>query len=157
MMSERAAGAAECSWIAPLRVTRTIPDAFLPYPATLGAAGYDLTIPRDAVVPAKCKAICIDVGIAMAIPDGTYGRIAARSGLSLRTGLIVLAGVIDSDYRGSINVMFQNNFDEPVELKRGDKIAQIIFEKISRPIVRLVDDLDSTKRGTAGFGSTDNV
>ncbi|QQZ02210.1 hypothetical protein KHV-MN_00131 [Cyprinid herpesvirus 3] len=142
-------------WQAPLRVKRAMSDAFLPSQATPKSAGYDLTCRADVVIPPRCKATVVDIGITMEIPEGTYGRIAGRSGLSLRTGLSVLAGVIDQDYRGSIGVMFQNLTDDAVPLKRGDKIAQIIFERICHPNVCLADELSDTQRGAGGFGSTD--
>ncbi len=93
----------------------------------------------------------------MEIPAGHYGRIAPRSGLAVKQGLQVGAGVIDSDYRGVVAVLLFNQGHEVVELPSGTRIAQLIIEKILTPCIveiRQDEDLQETKRGTGGFGST---
>lgn len=94
-------------------------------------------------------------GLAVAIPPGFYGRIAPRSGLASKHGLDVLAGVIDSDYRGEVCVLLYNTGDAPVTLAAGSKICQLILEQIITPDAAWATDLDETARGTGGFGSTD--
>ena len=93
-------------------------------------------------------------GLAVAIPAGFYGRVAPRSGLAVKKGLDVLAGVIDSDYRGEICVVLYNTGDETIHLPAGSKICQLIIEQIITPEGAWAMDLDETVRGAGGFGST---
>ena len=88
------------------------------------------------------------------MPDGLAGLIWPRSGLSVKKGLDVLAGVVDSGYRGEVMVCLYNTSDEDVEIKRGDRIAQIIFQEV--PLVSLIqaEELETSQRGSNGFGST---
>ncbi len=94
-------------------------------------------------------------GISMAIPEGLYGRVAPRSGLALKEGIDVMAGVIDEDYRGEIGVILINLGQNDKSVSAGDKIAQLIFEKYHRVDFSISDSLDETTRGAAGYGSTD--
>ncbi|AFJ20412.1 deoxyuridine triphosphatase [Cyprinid herpesvirus 1] len=137
-----------------LRVHLLEDGAVAPYRATEGAAGYDLCSPKEATIPANSKAYPVDLGLSLGIPEGYYGRIAPRSGISAKYGLSILAGVVDQDYRGPIKVLFQNLTGEDVHFKKGDRIAQIIIEKVGYPSVLVVDNLNSTLRGIGGFGST---
>lgn len=90
----------------------------------------------------------------MAIPEGCYGRIAPRSGLAVKHSIDVGAGVIDTDYRGTIQVLLFNFGKEDFLIRKGDCIAQLIIEKIALPVIRDVDDLEETTRGEEGFGFT---
>jgi dUTP pyrophosphatase len=91
----------------------------------------------------------------MEIPDGYYGRIAPRSGWALKYGIDTLAGVIDSDYRGEVGVILYNTDKEiPFNIKMGDRIAQIVFEKYYTFQIQETEILEFSKRGTGGFGST---
>ena len=90
----------------------------------------------------------------MAIPNGYYGRIAPRSGLAVKKGIDVLAGIIDSDYRGEIMVVLINLGKDAVLYNVGDKIAQIIFSKYETTDFNVVENLDDTNRAEKGFGST---
>lgn len=140
----------------PLFVCRTNPAAVLPARQTPGSAGYDLSSAEDVTVPPRNKAV-IPLGIAIAIPSEHYGRIAPRSGLATKHNIDVGAGVIDSDYRGSLCVLLFNHSDVPFDVKRGDRIAQLIIERISTPNVVEVTStgqLSVTTRGSQGFGST---
>jgi dUTP pyrophosphatase len=92
--------------------------------------------------------------LAIAIPEGHYGRIAPRSGLAVKNFIDVGAGVIDMDYRGPVGVVLFNHSGDDFHIKQGDRIAQLIIEKISNPQIVEVDDLDATARGAGGFGST---
>ena len=134
-------------YIKKLRSTATAPER-----KTHGAAGYDLCSSDEYVIK-KGKSMLVSTGIAMAIPHKTYGRIAPRSSLSCK-GLFVNAGVIDSDYRGEVKVLLVNYSDSDFVVNIGDRIAQLILEKISTPDVVIVEDLDDTGRGSGGFGST---
>jgi dUTP pyrophosphatase len=95
--------------------------------------------------------------IAIQIPQGYYGRIAPRSGLALRHCIQINAGVVDQDYRGNIIVILYNAAIEPFLIKKGERIAQLILEKIDTPELIQVDRLDDTLRGADGFGSTGNI
>lgn len=98
----------------------------------------------------------INTNISISIPHHTYARIAPRSGLALR-GIDVVGGVVDADYRGLVQVILVNNSTSEFVVKKGDRIAQLIFEVIERPAIvecRALEELGTTNRGSAGFGST---
>ena len=128
-------------------------NATVPKRGSEDAAGYDIASAEDTVVPAKGKAV-VKTGISIAIPEGCYGRIAPRSGLTVKKFIDVGAGVIDADYRGEVGVVLFNHSEEDFEVKPGDRIAQLILEKIATPQVKEATDLSFTERGSEGFGST---
>ena len=136
-----------------LSVVRLTEDAVLPVRATSGSAGYDLASACDTVVPAHGKAL-VKTGLMMTIPDGTYGRIAPRSSLAWKHHIDVGAGVIDSDYRGEVGVVLFNHAATEYRVRKGERVAQLIVERIMLPDVLEVETLDDTKRGGGGFGST---
>ena len=137
-----------------LRVKRLSENAVLPVRGSGLAAGYDLASAEDIVIPARGKAIA-KTDLAMAIPLGHYGRIAPRSGFSWKKHTDIGAGVIDADYRGNVGVVIFNHSDEDINVSQGDRVAQLIIEQISTPVVEDVEgDLDDTQRGEGGFGST---
>ena len=136
-----------------LRVKKLVEHARLPRRQSLGAAGYDLFAIEDIVIPPKNRA-AVGTGIAIAIPEGTYGRIAPRSGLAVKYFVDVGAGVIDRDYRGEVKVVLFNHSTEQFEVKQGDCIAQLIIEEIILPNIVEIDHLEETPRGRRGFGST---
>ncbi|KAG6478864.1 hypothetical protein ZIOFF_062309 [Zingiber officinale] len=136
-----------------LKIRRTHPLAFLPQRRTEGAAGYDLATCEGCVLTPHSHAI-LNTGISVKLPEGTYGRIAPRSGLSAK-GIFINGGVIDADFRGSIQVILFNFSFENILFNIGDNIAQLIIEKIALPEVEEVQFLDQTQRGSRGFGSTD--
>lgn len=137
-----------------LRVKRLNEDARLPTRGSSYAAGLDLYAAVETIVPAGGNAL-VSTGISVEIPEGVYGRIAPRSGFSMTTGLIVNAGVVDSDYRGELFVLFNNVQASAVKVHKGTKMAQLILEKIALLDVEEVDSLNDTVRGEGGFGSTD--
>ncbi|AUF82677.1 dUTP pyrophosphatase [Tetraselmis virus 1] len=128
-------------------------DAKMPCRGDQGAAGFDVYSTEDAVIP-KGGRNGVGTGLSMACPPNHYIRVAPRSGLAFKNGIDVLAGVIDESYRGEIKVILQNLGDNDFSVKKGDRIAQLIFEKISIPMLELVDSLSDTERGSGGFGST---
>jgi dUTP pyrophosphatase len=136
----------------PLKCRRLDPKARLPQRASCGAAGYDLYSVQDCVVPRHGKAK-VQTGLAVAIPDGHYGRVAPRSSVAWNF-VDVGAGVIDADYRGEVIVMLYNHGYADYHVRAGDKVAQLVLERISVPEPVWVDDLDETERGAGGFGST---
>ncbi|XP_009790306.1 deoxyuridine 5'-triphosphate nucleotidohydrolase [Nicotiana tabacum] len=135
------------------RVKKLSENAVLPSRASPLSAGYDLSSAAEAKVPARGKAL-IPTDLSIAVPQGAYARIAPRSGLAWKHSIDVGAGVIDADYRGPVGVILFNHSDVDFEVKAGDRIAQLIIQKIMTPDVEEVDDLDSTVRGSGGFGST---
>uniref|UniRef100_A0A5B6ZE11 Deoxyuridine 5'-triphosphate nucleotidohydrolase n=1 Tax=Davidia involucrata TaxID=16924 RepID=A0A5B6ZE11_DAVIN len=136
-----------------LRVKKLSEKAVLPARASPLSAGYDLSSAFETKVPARGKAL-VPTDLSIAIPEGTYARIAPRSGLAWKHSIDVGAGVIDADYRGPVGVILFNHSEIDFEVNVGDRIAQLIIEKIMTPDVTEVDDLDSTVRGVGGFGST---
>ena len=137
-----------------LRFKQLDPKAMLPQRGSALAAGLDLCSIEEAELQPRQRAM-VRTGLAVAIPPGFYGRVAPRSGLAAKQGLDVLAGVIDSDYRGEIRCVLYNTGDEVVSLPAGSKICQLIIEQIITPEAAWSNDLDSTARGAGGFGSTD--
>lgn len=130
-------------------------DAVLPTRATVGSVGYDLYALKRVTIPAFTYAKA-NTGIAVAVPPGTYGRIAPRSGLAARYGIDVLAGVVDPDYTGEILVLL-SNFSyggASVTIEKGDRIAQLILERCETPPVVELAELPGTERGEGCFGST---
>jgi dUTP pyrophosphatase len=108
---------------------------------------------EDTVIPARGKGI-VKTDLSIAAPPGTYARIAPRSGLAVKKFIDTGAGVVDEDYRGAVGVVLFNHSDEDFEVKKGDRVAQMILERIITPEVVEVQDLDDTTRGAGGYGST---
>jgi len=136
-----------------LLVKRLSEKAKLPTRGSQLAAGYDLYSAEKKIIPARGKAL-IDTQLSIAVPIGTYGRVAPRSGLASKFMIDTGAGVIDADYRGTVFVLLFNLSDQDFEVQEGDRIAQLIIEKICNPDVLEVESLDETLRGVNGFGST---
>src|SRR5689334_6616197 len=136
-----------------LRFKQLDERAVLPRRGSVLAAGLDVCSIEDLRIEPKQRAIA-RTGLAVAIPPGFYGRVAPRSGLAAKHGLDVLAGVIDSDYRGEVCCLLYNTGDTPITLPAGSKICQLIIEKIVAPKAVWSNELDETARGAGGFGST---
>lgn len=122
-----------------------------------GAIGLDLfaCLPAYDLIwldPGERK--LISTGVSLSIPPTHYGRVAPRSGLALKAGLDVMAGVIDSDYRGVVGVILINLSNASFCVQHGDKIAQLIFERAERAQLHRATKLSATYRGAGGFGST---
>ncbi len=129
-------------------------DAVIPTRGSAEAAGLDLYSLESVEIPAGKRAL-LRTGIAMAIPKGTVGLIWPRSKLAAKQGIDVLAGVVDSDYRGEIHVSLLNTGEDAVEIRKGDKTAQILIQAISVEQPLEVSELDETERGSAGITSTE--
>ncbi|RKP35209.1 chlorella Dutpase [Dimargaris cristalligena] len=136
-----------------LRIVRVHAKARVPIRSTPGAAGYDLCSAVDTTIAPNSRGL-VNTGLIIQVPQGTYGRVAPRSGLTLKHFIDTGAGVIDEDYRGELKVVLFNFGDQPFHIRTGDRIAQLILEKIMTPGVIEVPTLDSTDRGSGGFGST---
>ncbi|KAG6524305.1 hypothetical protein ZIOFF_014211 [Zingiber officinale] len=139
-----------------LKVKKLHPAAVIPQRQTEEAAGYDLKLIQSYEIFPGDRAL-LSTGILVAIPDGHYGRIAAKSGAAFKQGIHVGVGVIDLDYRGEIKILVFNLNYDTILLVKGEAIAQLIIEKISTPQVLEVDDLIDTTQGSSGFGSTSLV
>ena len=136
-----------------LRVKKLNQNATLPTRGSGGAVGYDLYSTEELMVPPAHRAL-VGTGIAIVLPVGVYGRVAPRSGLAVKHGIQVGAGVIDPDYTGEIKVVLFNHGDKDFEVKKGDRIAQLILERCETPEVEEVGEVKDTERGSKGFGST---
>tara|TARA_B100001093_G_scaffold407299_1_gene395920 strand:- start:1059 stop:1493 length:435 start_codon:yes stop_codon:yes gene_type:complete len=138
-----------------LGVKLNAPLAQLPSRGSQGAAGYDLYAanPEPIVVRHSQRAL-IPTGIQVVLPPGTYGRIAPRSGLAVKKGISVGAGVVDIDYTGDVGILIFNHGSEEFTVTAGDRIAQLILERIVTPEVVELDHVSETRRGCGGFGST---
>jgi dUTP pyrophosphatase len=142
-----------------IKIKRLTETAKIPEKAHEEDAGYDLFSDEDKIIPAMNRAV-ISTGIAIQLPsvgghfEEIYGRIAPRSGLSVKKGIDVFAGVVDRGYTGEINVCLFNSSQEEFKIEKGQKIAQLIPTIIFKDKLVEVDDLDDSKRGEAGFGST---
>ncbi|KAI6382952.1 Deoxyuridine 5'-triphosphate nucleotidohydrolase [Pyricularia grisea] len=137
----------------PLLIKKLSDKARLPTRGSAFAAGYDLYAAKETVIPARGKAL-VDTDISMAVPAGTYGRIAPRSGLAAKHFIDTGAGVIDADYRGQVKVLLFNHSDADFKVEEGDRVAQLVIERIYTPEVVEVQELEESVRGAGGFGST---
>lgn len=139
-----------------LPIKRLDPDLPLPRYAHDGDAGLDIFSAADVAI-APGERMLVPTGIAVAIPEGFAGFVQPRSGLAIRQGLSLVntPGLIDSHYRGEIKVIAINlDPAAPIEIRRGDKIAQLVIQRVERCTLEEVADLDETVRGEGGFGST---
>lgn len=129
-------------------------NAKVPFRANATDAGADICSIENLVIqPLERKAV--PTGIILEIPEGYYGRIAPRSGLAYKNGIDVLAGVVDSSYRGEIKViLFNTDNKNSFEIKEGDRIAQLIIETHFNFEFEIAQDISYTDRGSGGFGST---
>ena len=139
-----------------LPVKRLDPDLPTPGYARAGDAGVDLLAAEDMEI-APGERTAIPTGIAVAIPEGYAGFVHARSGRALREGLALVKapGLIDSGYRGEIRVIVVNlDSTDSIDIKRGDKIAQLVIQPVAVAVPVEMDDLPTSQRGEGGFGST---
>jgi dUTP pyrophosphatase len=132
-------------------------EELLPAYQTDGSAGMDLlaAVDGEVVIPPMGRAM-IPTGLALSLPPGVEGQVRPRSGLAIRHGVTCLnsPGTIDSDYRGEVCVILVNLGGEPFRVRRGDRVAQIVFSRAMRARLSVVADLDGTERGSGGFGHT---
>ncbi len=138
-----------------LAVQRLDPEMPLPAYAHVGDAGLDLAAAREVIL-APGERAAVPTGLALAIPVGWVGLVHPRSGLARRHGLTVTnaPGTIDAGYRGEVEVLLVNLGQEPVTVQRGDRIAQLLLQRVGRADIVEVERLEDTTRGAGGFGST---
>jgi dUTP pyrophosphatase len=127
----------------------------LPSYASSGAAGLDVVAAEQVTLPPGGRH-AVSTGFAIAIPEGYEVQVRPRSGLALKHGITCLntPGTIDSDYRGEVKVILANLGSEPFDVRRGERIAQLVPAPVQKARFVEVDDLDQTERGSGGFGST---
>jgi len=132
------------------------PDLPLPSRQTPGAAGFDVASAEAEFTLAPGERRAIATGLVFELPEGLEMQVRPRSGLALKHGLTLpnAPGTIDADYRGELKVIVQNGGAEPVTLKRGDRIAQLVFARFEAPLLLESTTLSATERGHGGFGST---
>ena len=134
-------------------------DATIPTKGSKYSAGYDLYSSSDFVIPKRDREI-VKTQIGVKVPFGYYGRIAPRSGFTLKKKTDIGAGVIDADYRGEIGIIIFNHSDVDIKVSKGDRVAQIVFEKIfietetPNVVIHSDETHNETERGSGGFGST---
>jgi dUTP diphosphatase len=125
----------------------------LPAYASAGAAGADLRASEALEIAAGSRAT-VATGVRLEIPPGHVGLVWPRSGLAVRHGIDTLAGVIDSDYRGELKVVLVNHGDEPFRIAPGDRVAQLLVQRVERVRFTATEQVADTARGSGGFGST---
>jgi dUTP pyrophosphatase len=135
------------------QIKKLVSHAIIPKRATEGSAGLDISSSVDMIIPSH-KWLAVPTGISIMVPKDCYARLAPRSGLAFKYGIQVGAGVIDSDYTGEIKVILFNHGENDFTIKTGDRIAQLILEKIFTDDLEEVEELVKTERGAGGFGST---
>lgn len=142
-----------------LQVKRVRANSDLPLPQfeSDGASGLDLRADVSETLTLKPgERTLVPTGLAMAIPQGYEAQVRPRSGLALKKGISMVntPGTIDADYRGEIGVILINHSNEDFQIARGDRIAQLVIQKVYHPQIVEVTELDETERGEGGFGST---
>lgn len=139
-----------------MKIIKLNKDAKIPTKGSKYAAGFDVYANEESTIPPFEKKL-ISLGIILQIPHGMYGRLASRSSLSLKHGIEVGAGVIDSDYRGEVKILLYNFSRKTYHVSKGDRIGQIIIECCNYPnieVIKSIDELEQTQRNHGGFGST---
>ena len=138
-----------------LKFKRIHPDAILPAYAHPSDAGMDVRSVEDLTIPAGERAL-VHTGLVMLLPPMYEAQVRPRSGLALKSGITVLntPGTIDSGYRGEIGVILMNHSKAAFNVRKGDKIAQLVIAPVTQPEVVETDTIDDTDRGEGGFGST---
>ena len=125
----------------------------IPQYAHAGDAGADITSSEKIAIPPRERAL-VSTGVRLEIPEGCVGLIWPRSGLAVKKGIDCGAGVIDSHYRGEVKVLLFNHSDTEFQIEPGDRIAQILIQKVERVEFLPANQLNETARNDAGFGST---
>ncbi len=136
-----------------MKIKRLSESASLPTRANKSDAGWDLYSSEKTSVLPNCRR-AISTSVALAVPEGCVGLIWPRSGLAVKDGIDVLAGVVDAGYRGEVKVCLYNCGEKAFQIESGDRIAQILIQKIEDVELVETDNLETTQRGDDGFGSS---
>jgi dUTP pyrophosphatase len=133
--------------------TRVGETGSLPEYSSTGAAGADLRASEALEIAPGARA-AVPTALRLQIPPGHVGLVWPRSGLAVRHGIDTLAGVVDSDYRGEVRVVLVNHGEAPFRIENGDRVAQLLVQKVERAAFAAVTAIDATDRGEGGFGSS---
>lgn len=138
-----------------VKIKKAHPDLPSPEYKTVGAAGCDVCAAESGSVPAGATQI-VSTGLFLEVPKGYECQVRPRSGLAFSHAVTVLnsPGTLDSDYRGELKILLYNAGQYPFKFEQGDRIAQLVFAKVTRAGFRVVEELGDTERGEGGFGST---
>lgn len=136
-----------------IKFQKNLDEAIIPHYAHKGDAGMDIFSAEETTIKARERKN-IKTGIKIELPDGFVGLVWDKSGLALKNGIKTMAGVIDSGYRGEIGIVLVNLSDQDFKIEKGQKIAQMLIQKVERLEIKEVKELSETKRGEGGFGST---
>ena len=136
-----------------IKFQKILEGAIIPHYAHPGDAGMDIFSAEDAVIKAGERR-SVRTGVKMELPEGFVGLIWDKSGLALKNGIKTMAGVIDSCYRGEIEIVLVNLSEQDYKIEKGQKIAQMLIQKAERAEIEEVEELNETSRGAGGFGST---
>lgn len=139
-----------------IKVKKISEEAIIPSYAHLGDAGLDICSAEDLVIRSK-ERVRVRTGLKFELPEGYAGLIWDKSGLSFKSGIKTMAGVLDATYRGELFVVLINLSGEDFVIKKGQKIAQMLVQKVEEAEILEVEELNETTRGEGGFGSTDEV
>ena len=138
-----------------VKVKKLKEEAIVPAYAHEGDAGMDLFSTEDYVILSGKRQL-VSTGISMELPEGYFASIRGKSGLAYKKGICILGGVIEWTYRGEYGVIVLNTGEENFEIKRGDKVAQVVIAPVAKAEIEKVEELSKTVRGDSGFGSTGN-
>lgn len=136
-----------------LKFAKLSDKAHVPVKGSALSAGFDLKSAYDYVIPPRGKQLVM-TDLQIEVPEGTYGRVAPRSGLAWKNHIAIGGGVIDADYRGNLGIVMFNHGEQEFKVEAGDRVAQLICEQIVYPELQEEKNLSDTVRGTGGFGST---
>ena len=136
-----------------IKFQKILAEAIIPHYAHQGDAGMDIFSAEDAIIKAGGRKN-VRTGVKMEMPEGFVGLVWDKSGLALKNGIKTMAGVIDAGYRGEIGIVLANLSDQNYKVEKGQKIAQMLIQKIERAEIEEARELGETKRGDGRFGST---
>ena len=136
-----------------IKIKKLNPDAIIPSYAHEGDAGMDIYSSEDVIINPG-KRIGVGTGISVELPLGYVALVWDKSGHAFKSGIKTMAGVMDAGYRGEYKIILLNTSEEAFEIKKGQKIAQILIQKVEHPEIEEIQELSETSRGLGGFGST---
>jgi dUTP pyrophosphatase len=136
-----------------LKFKKLHPDAVVPPKSYARDAGIDLCAVEEVTIPARGRA-SVPTGVALELPSGCVGLVWDKSGLAKNNGITVLAGVIDEGFRGELVLFLANLSDEPQTIKKGQKAAQLLVQKVEHVEIQEADELSPSERGEKGWGSS---
>lgn len=136
-----------------IKIKKLSPDAVIPSYAHEGDAGMDVYSVEDVIIEPGKRA-CIGTGISIELPLGYVALVWDKSGVAVKSGIKTMAGVMDAGYRGEYKIVLINLSEQNFEIKKGQKIAQLLIQKVENPEIEEIQELSETSRGEGGFGST---